>query len=169
MTHDELRAKAMSVLRRPPVTWTRTGKWKERRAGFACGVILSELASVAGDIPDAIGWSYGHSVLIECKVSRSDFFRDAKKPQRQNGSGAGERRFYMVPKGLIEQADLPQGWGLLEVDGREVMEVVPAPRRTLDLAAHVQEKLMLLSTIRRIRTREFLIIQREDGGEGVVA
>lgn len=168
MTHDELRAKAMTVLKRQPVLWTRTGRWREHRAGFACGVVLSELASIAGDIPDAIGWSYGRSVLIECKVSRDDFFRDQKKPQRMNGSGAGERRYYMVPKGLVERTEVPEDWGLLEVEGREVMEVIPATHRVLDMAAHIQEKQMLLSTIRRIRTREFLIIQREDGVEGVI-
>lgn len=158
LTHERLREVAMSVLKRSPY---RSGK-PYRQAGFACSVVLSELVTVVGDIPDAIGWYQGRSVMIECKTSRGDFLADAKKPQRLAGTGMGERRYFMAPKGLLTPTDIPEHWGLLEVDGREISETVSAPRRTLDISGHANEKSMLLSTIRRIRTREFLIIQKEE-------
>jgi hypothetical protein len=159
MTHDDLRMKAISILRRSNAV-ARKGGWKHQ-LGFSCGVILSEISSAANDNPDAIGWSYGRSVMIECKMSRADFFADSKKPQRLTGTGAGERRYFMTPKGLLKPAELPENWGLIEWDGNETIEAVGAPKRQLDLLGHVAEKKMLLSTVRRIRMREFLIIQDE--------
>jgi len=101
--------------------------------------------------------------MIECKVSRSDFFADAKKPQRLAGTGIGERRYFMTPVGLVKPSELPEEWGLIEIDGRSASVVVECPKRTIDLSGHVAEKRLLLSTISRIRTREFLMIQRIEG------
>lgn len=147
------------------MSWLKRSQYvpygKQTSPGAGCTIVLSELTSVAGEIPDAIGWRYGHSVLVECKVSRSDFFADAAKPHRIHGSGPGEVRYFMVPEGLVKAAELPEGWGLLEVSGRSVNTVLKAPTRTIDLAGHKTEKIFLLSTIRRIRTREFLIISAE--------
>jgi hypothetical protein len=43
-------------------------------------VVLYEFATPADENPDVIGWAPGAgSVLIECKLSRSDFLRDATK------------------------------------------------------------------------------------------
>ena len=158
MTHDELRLLAMRVLKR-----NRYRKGVLHHIGFGCGLILSELvSSLSPEIPDAIGWSSGRSILIECKTSRSDFLADAKKPHRQAGEGPGETRYFMTPSGLVAPAELPEGWGLLEVDERQQVKlVVTAPRRHLNTEGHRSEKAMLLSTLRRIRTREFLIISAE--------
>jgi hypothetical protein len=147
----------MRVLKRS--SWRGYGN--TRQVGLNCSIVLSELVTAAGDIPDAIGWQMGVSYMIECKASRSDFFADARKPQRLAGTGAGEHRYFMVPLGMITPTELPPEWGLLEVDGKQVTETVRAERRKLDTAGHIQEKRMLLSTISRIRTREFLIISAE--------
>jgi hypothetical protein len=93
----------------------------------SCGVIFRELVSIAGEIPDIIafgGWN--HSVLIECKASRSDFQADKKKPFRQVG-GMGKYRFYCVPSGLIKKHEVPTGWGLIYVDekGKAVAIINP--------------------------------------------
>jgi hypothetical protein len=148
LNHEKLRKIAVSILKEH--TW--------RNQGFGCTVVASELVSSAADIPDAIGWTWGHSVLIECKVSRSDFFADAQKPHRQAGTGAGEQRFFLTPGGLIKPAELPPEWGLIEVDGRKGRVTVDCPKRRLDSAGHASEKRMLLSLVRRVRMREFLII-----------
>ena len=53
-----------------------------------CPLVLEDLVSLTstGEIPDLIGFSSGNSVLIEVKVSRSDFKRDSKKKFRINPS-----------------------------------------------------------------------------------
>lgn len=71
---------------------------------------------------DCIGYRHQCSALIEVKVSRSDFLADKKKPERQSG-GVGTYRFYLSPTGMLDIADLPPGWGLLEYTGKSVKMV----------------------------------------------
>lgn len=86
----------------------------------SCGVAFKELNTNAcnGEYPDVIGFgAWGHSVLIECKTSRSDFHADKKKSFRKNPSlGMGTQRFYCCPTGLLKIEDLPEGWGLIYVN-----------------------------------------------------
>ena len=84
MTHPQLVEKAVRWLRR-----------------YRCGVVLSEQACVSGEMPDAIGWKRAcHSVLVECKVTRSDFLADRGKPFRlKPEQGVGCERFYLAPAG----------------------------------------------------------------------
>jgi hypothetical protein len=86
----------------------------------SCGVAFKELYTLCnnGEYPDVIGFGgWGHSVLIECKMSRSDFAADKKKPFRiYPDLGMGSYRFYCTPKNLINIEDLPNDWGLLWVD-----------------------------------------------------
>ena len=93
-------------------------KWVLKNA--SCGVAFKELYSHAcnGEYPDVIGFgAWGHSVLIEVKVSRSDFLCDKKKSFRKNPEkGMGSQRFYMCPEGLIKKDELPEGWGLIYVN-----------------------------------------------------
>lgn len=163
LSHDDLRKVACSVLKRS--RWGGYGK--PNHVGFGCSIVLSEIVTAATDIPDAIGWCYGESYLIECKTSRSDFFADQKKPQRVNGTGTGEHRYYLTPVGLIKKDEIPAGWGLLETDGKMVNMITKCETRVLDAAGHLDEKRILLSAIRRIRTREFLIISKEDMDEAL--
>lgn len=71
---------------------------------------------------DCIGYRQQCSVLIEVKVSRSDFRADFKKPERRSG-GVGTYRFYLAPAGMIDVTELPKGWGLLEFDGKQIAMV----------------------------------------------
>jgi hypothetical protein len=156
MTHEELRIAALRFARGNKYNY----KTHETN-GLALSVATSEVVTAANDIPDVIGWRNGASYLIECKASRSDFKADAKKPQRNTGTGMGECRYYFCPKGLLDKKELPEGWGLIELDGRKATIVMNAPRRDLDVAAHQHEKRILLSLLRRVKMREFLFIQRE--------
>lgn len=138
MTHAQLVNKAVAWLRR-----------------YGCGVILSEQACASGEVPDAIGWKRGcHSVLIECKISRSDFLADRAKPFRlQPKSGVGRERFYLCPGGLITLDDLPVGWGLLEYHDRRI-----TLRRSSDKDLRSQigfryEMNLLLASLRRVEIR----------------
>ena len=47
-------------------------RWLSRQ----CSVVLYESATAADEYPDVIGWVPGaESVVIECKLTRSDFLR----------------------------------------------------------------------------------------------
>lgn len=80
--------------------------------------------------PDAIGFrSPGIVSVIECKVSRADFMRDAHKPHAKAGLTMGDERWYMTPPGLLDPAGLPADHGLLEVHPLQVRTVVKATPR----------------------------------------
>lgn len=139
-------------------------KWLLKNGGV--GVALKELKSVAKEIPDVIGFDSWQSIVIECKISRSDFFSDKKKPHREKGMG--NWRFYCCPKGLIKQEELPEKWGLIyvnekgkakleydcrvkrvpnEVFGGYRMVIADDNKFEADIA---QEKMMMYSALRRL-------------------
>jgi len=138
MNHAFLVAKAVAWLRR-----------------YRCGVVLSEQACVSGEMPDAIGWKRAcHSVLVECKISRTDFLADRNKPFRLNPqTGVGSERFYLVPKGLVRVEELPPGWGLLEYRNREI-EMIKASKKNLRTDEGIRcEMNLLLASLRRVEIR----------------
>ncbi len=92
--------------------------WVLKRA--ACGIAFKELKTLSDEIPDVIGFgSWDHSVLIECKVSRSDFICDKNKRFRKDPErGMGMYRFYACPTGMIKIDELPENWGLIYVDDK---------------------------------------------------
>ena len=127
------------------------------RSTYRCGIILSEQACCSGEVPDVIGWKGRcRSVLVECKVSRADFLADRGKPWRLDPQGAlGCERFYMAPAGLIAAAELPSGWGLLEVRGRKA-EIAVACNKRKSLrtpAGLLNEMNLLLASLRRVEIR----------------
>lgn len=110
MNHDDLNQIAKRWLLRP-----------QSAKGPGCKVAFVEVGAV-GDGERADAWGYrwgweGYSVLVESKVSRSDFLADRKKPHRQSG-GMGEYRYFICPEGIISVDDLPDRWGLLWVNKR---------------------------------------------------
>lgn len=77
-----------------------------------------------GEQPDVIGFRNGASCLLEAKCSRSDLLADHKKPFRlEPEKGMGDWRFYICEPGVINIADLPEGWGLLHVTNGRVRKV----------------------------------------------
>ena len=127
-------------------------QWLRR---YRCGVVLSEQACISGEMPDAIGWKKAcHSVLIECKVSRSDFLCDRDKPFRQKPeNGVGCERYYLAPHGLIRIEELPTGWGLLEMGGREVERVKASAKNLRSAIGFQNEMNLLLASLRRVEIR----------------
>lgn len=126
------------------------------RCRYRCGIVLSEQSSASGETPDVIGWKGKcRSVLVECKVSRADFLVDCDKPFRRDPQqGMGCERFYLTPRGLINKSELPRGWGLLEVKGREiVMPVKPARQSQRGEAGLMCEMNLLLASLRRVEVR----------------
>jgi hypothetical protein len=126
------------------------------RSSYRCGIVLSEQYCATGEVPDVIGWKAScQSVLVECKVSRSDFLADAHKPFRlAPEDGLGSKRLYMAPVGIIAPSELPKFWGLLECKGREVRLAVKPGKA--DLRTHVglmKEMNLLLASLRRVEVR----------------
>ncbi len=122
---------------------------------YRCGVVLSEQACASGEMPDAIGWKKAcHSVLVECKASRGDFMADGEKPWRQRPeSGVGCERYYLAPRGLIGVDELPSGWGLLEVSGREIESAKRSAKNLRSSAGFELEMNLLLASLRRVEVR----------------
>jgi hypothetical protein len=106
-------------------------KWLKRphsQKGHGCQFAAAEpQTGLSGEIPDAFGFRcseyWGGSVVVEVKVSRSDFLADKGKPHRNTG-GMGDWRYYMAPEGLIAPSDLPDGWGLVIVNPRGHLKVL---------------------------------------------
>ena len=110
MTHDQLVVRAAHWLRN-----TRS-----------CSVVLSEVASRnGGEEPDAIGWTRGECIVIECKVTESDLRADRQKPFRQMPAmGLGSERWLLVDEriALSRACSLAMpGWGVLSIgDGGKI-------------------------------------------------
>ena len=144
MTHEDLRKRA--------IRWLTNTKH--------CGVVLSELVTQLSEIPDAVGWQSWASYLVECKVSRSDFRAQQDKPWMRSGRGVGQFRYYMVPDSLISVDDLGDSdWGLLWASEYQVRVIKMAPRREPNREDEIR---MLVSALRRVKAREFLVLVRED-------
>jgi hypothetical protein len=144
VTHDQLVERAARWLRRT------------RR----CPVVATEIVTTnhTGECLDAIGWHQGYSILVECKASRSDFLADRRKTFRtMERLGMGDQRYYMTPPALVRPDELPPKWGLLEVHGRQVRVIrrCEDPDRPYNSApfeaSHREEKIVLLSILRRTR------------------
>lgn len=90
-----------------------------------CNVVLTE-RGFGSERCDAMGWAR-HLVVVECKVSRADFYADVRKPHRVAGCGLGRERWYLTMPGLLGAHEVPEGWGLLEWTGRTVRRAKPAP------------------------------------------
>lgn len=119
-------------------------KWLHKKHS----VVITEMDTYAGEIPDAIGWTPYSSTLIECKTSMSDFNRDKHKSHRRfPDSGMGNLRYYMTPKGLISPDLLPPRWGLLEKWGKTIRIIRTAFPIEYD---YKREMILLISAIRRI-------------------
>jgi hypothetical protein len=126
------------------------------RHHYGCAIVLSEQSCGTGEVPDVIGWKgFCQSVLVECKVSRSDFLADANKPFRLHPKEAlGSRRLYMAPAGMIRQEELPKHWGLLELSSREVRLAVKPGRVDLRTETGLKKEMnLLLASLRRVEVR----------------
>jgi hypothetical protein len=122
------------------------------RGTMKCSVALCDMASVAGEIPDAIGWKGKATYLVECKTARLDFWSELRNKmfRRFPHTGVGMYRYYMVPEGLIEAEEVPENWGLLYV-GKRILQVKKAlPFRERNIQG---ETFMLISALRRTQLR----------------
>jgi hypothetical protein len=93
----------------------RAMRWLETTR--KCMLVVGEVGAWStNEFPDAIGWKPdGYSILVECKVTRSDFHNDKRKSSRRTGKETmGRERWYLAPKGILKAEDMPEGYGLIE-------------------------------------------------------
>lgn len=126
------------------------GKWLHRPGRIdppSCNYVAVEMVTANIENPDVIGFSSWTCIMIEVKVSRSDFLADAKKSFRIEATyGMGEYRYYCCPEGLITAEDLPKNWGLLyEVNGK--IQIIQKAIRQVSNA--VAERACMYSILRR--------------------
>lgn len=132
MTHDDLVLRGVAWLRRH----------------HRCSRVFAEMVTGAPETPDLIGWRLGFSMVVECKVSRSDMRRDSRKAHAHESRGMGAFRWYLIPAGLHVRDLVPAHCGLAEVDGCRVRIIVEAPyREQRDMGSEAQ---VLLSALRRM-------------------
>lgn len=155
MTHKELCKLAVGWLKRP-----------SSRGGHGCKVAIDECCTGwSGEVPDALGYRYSGAindpadgtVLVECKVSRSDFLADRNKPHRQTG-GVGNWRYFMAPEGIIRVDELPEKWGLVEVNARGHMKLRHGV--FIDTNYHLQRERLAAMRHDSETVREFFLVVR---------
>ena len=113
-----------------------------------CAVVISEMAG-SGQEPDAIGFCPTHSILIECKASRSDFLADKNKSYYRTGHSMGDRRYYLSQKDIIKREEVLEGWGLL-YPTEKTMRIIESSKWFAD-KDYGSEIHLLISAMRRIK------------------
>ena len=94
-------------------------------------LILREPTSYISQIgdseyPDILGiFGSSHTVNIEVKVSRADFFADKNKKHKHP---FGNYKIYACPSKMLHEDEIPEGWGLLYLSGNGG-KLIKAPDR----------------------------------------
>lgn len=128
-----------------------------------CRIVATEIVTGASETPDAIGFTSRESIVIECKTSRTDFFRNGEKFHEQSERSVGDERWFLTIAGLVQPGEVPDGWGLLEIHitdmvigsrsnksrGHFIRRIVHPPRRERTAGSFVAERLMLISIAQR--------------------
>ena len=129
----------------------RAERWL--RNSKRCGVVLTECSgAITSEIPDAIGWRCmgGESILVECKMSRADFKADQKKIFRTfSDISLGTYKYYLTPPKMLQINEIPKGWGLLELHGRCIREIIKAEPCKLNALRYRYEIGVLWSELRK--------------------
>lgn len=113
-----------------------------------CATVAIDMKTIEQEKPDVIGWDSSCSIMIEVKVSRSDFLCDFKKPFRKNAEkGVGQYRYYCCPYGLIKEDEVPENWGLLYLNDKNKIEIIKVAE--IQKSNMIAERNILISMIRR--------------------
>ena len=85
---------------------------------FRGGVVLHEVPSVEGRRADALAVDFRKSspslIGYEIKVARGDWLSELDHPEKAEAWGQHCTEWYVIaPDGIVNQAELPDGWGLI--------------------------------------------------------
>ena len=140
------------LLRGPPTTHVSVDGDVYKGVKHRCKPVFAEMVSTGAtnERPDAIGWHWGSSIVVECKVSRADFLSDRSKVHMMDPTwGMGRRRYYLVPTDLVKVDEVPTWCGLAYTNGTSVKVVKEAPVREICASAAMTECSFLASAVRR--------------------
>lgn len=127
----------------------RAFKWLKNTK--KCGVVMTEWYGGTRETPDAIGFWAGKSILVECKISRSDFLGDKNKYFRKRpGYGMGDERYYLAPPGIIEIEDVPKNWGLLIAHKKKIIVAKKAEVFKRKISGIINERKILINAMRAV-------------------
>jgi len=138
-------------------------RWSLNRCAFAFKDLVT--SGWYGEVPDLIGFNSAGTFLIEAKTSRADFLQDKKKKFRRfPGFGMGDWRFFIAEKGLIEIKELPNKWGLIEVNENRKARTAYNPFGKGNIYSHWKrndkcegaEISMMYSALRRLQERKLI-------------
>jgi hypothetical protein len=159
LTHDVLRELAFRLVIDNRLSSSKYSKKLCLKIN-PCVLAVSEV-TVGLEIPDVFGvGAAGETILIECKASKSDFNIDAKKAGRHLGVppnkewwykyrnfnpdtdyGIGQKRYYMVPPGLIASDTDTHGFGILEAHHHKFLTKVKLIKESKEFNPHPQYQL----------------------------
>lgn len=143
--HYELCQKGAKWLRGRKNCERWEGRWK---------YIAVEICVNGCENPDIWAFNGWSTIVVEVKTSRSDFNNDKNKswhlPENEECL-AGNYRYYLTPKGLLTQEDLPLGIGLLEYDGKNITRTIRAERHKISNHA---DGIIMASILRRENFKE---------------
>lgn len=126
-----------------------------------CHIVITELSTACHETPDAIAfYGGGGSILVECKISRSDFLADRTKSFRQNAeAGMGDFRYFATPPGIIKPDDELGEWGLLEIHPHHVKEVRESKQQPCAKRSEIK---LLMSAMRRLQIATAVYVVAEN-------
>jgi len=153
---------AAPEITKPPVVLNTTHAREMLQKRYPAGewALMQEVAPRTGGgtrYADAVAvnlWSSrGHAVHgFEIKVSRSDWLRELKQPEKAEDVYQFCDHWWIVaPRGVVKDGELPPTWGLLEVRDTGLVQQTAAPRLTP-----------------KPITREFFASLMRRGSEGIV-
>lgn len=72
----------------------------------------------------------GYCIVYEVKVTRADFLRELKKPiKREFAYLHSNEAYFVAPGGVIFVDELPEGWGLIEMNKAGVLKQTRAAKQ----------------------------------------
>ena len=136
-------------------------KWALSKCSFA----IKDLVTHNSETPDVIGFNSNGSFVIEAKASKNDFLVDKKKPFRiKPEEGMGDWRFFIAPEGMIKISELPELWGLIEVNEKGKAICIYNPFGKGNIYSNWKrnnkcegcEKMVMFSVLRRLQKNKMI-------------
>lgn len=141
----------------------RIGNWLKNSR--SCSIVITELSTACRETPDAIGFHGGEggynvgSILVECKVNRSDYLSDRTKSFRaMPETGMGDVRYFAAPPGIIKPDDDLGDWGLLEIREHQIKEIRSAKPQPANKNSELK---LLMSAMRRLEISTAVFVREE--------
>lgn len=150
--HRELCEASVRMLRRSGTHAKCNGTTVTAPSG--CMVAGAELRAKWQE-PDAFGWGWHGTHVVECKTSRRDFLKERQKWHRHEyhaDYAIGRYRWYVTPEDVIFDGDDLRGWGHVVLAGARY--IIRRPSKLFDVhpMGVLSEQVLLLTITRMYAT-----------------